>query len=161
MLNAHLDKKVVLWGQSCVGKTTFARTMPNKYLCFDYLYPWHIVESFPDTSIPDVLDHIKQLCEHEESYVLDGWNLADTEGKYLPDGSTVYVIYDSIDNILQRYRVDVIAKDEHREMWRKWYLVDFSRFPRVRYFHHTKETDYEYFNNFRELERVRLSELDD
>ena len=41
-----LNKRIVCYGMSCVGKTTFAKQMHSKYHCFDALFQWHLIEAF-------------------------------------------------------------------------------------------------------------------
>tara|TARA_Y100000034_G_scaffold42710_2_gene52287 strand:- start:9676 stop:10161 length:486 start_codon:yes stop_codon:yes gene_type:complete len=154
--------KIVVFGMSCVGKTTYAKSLNIPYLCFDYLFPWPLVESFPELSIEKALAHVVEQCEKEENYVLDGWHLSDIEGNTLPKGCEIHVLYDHHQNIIDRYRNSVVASDEHREMYRKWY-GDINDSVRTKFFRiHCGEAPeprtFEHFNSFRELEWVRLAE---
>lgn len=127
-----LDDKIVVFGQSCSGKTTFARQLEHHYYCFDALFEWHTIETL-GLSIAANLKHLSKTCT-ESRYVLDGWNLADKEGKYLPEGTVVYVVYAPYEQIIEQYRIHVNDPDEFRPMFRKWYYE--IEYPRLqsRYF---------------------------
>lgn len=131
------DDRVVIFGQSCVGKTTFAKTMSqHTYYCFDYLFQWHLIETL-GLSISSNLRHIKQIV-NDEKFVIDGWHLADKEGQFLPDHSCVYVVWAPYEKIISQYRIPVADKAEHHQMYRKWYYeIDYDKFPSVRYFWNT------------------------
>lgn len=134
---------------SCVGKTTFANTMKNhNYLCFDYLFDWSSTETL-GLPIDSSLKGIACIAENYDCYVLDGWHLADFEGKLLPKGCTIYVVYSKYERIISQYRTPVRHPEEHRCMFDKWYnRVPYSDFPRVRYILNVGsfvETDYTEF----------------
>jgi hypothetical protein len=129
-----LDDKIVIFGQSCSGKTTFAKQLTDHYYyCFDALFPWHLIETF-GLSITTSLHYIKAFCEATPKYVLDGWHLADKEGKLLPEGCAVYVVYCSYEQVLKQYRVEVTDPNEYWGMYQKWYGIDYEKLPGVRYF---------------------------
>lgn len=119
---------------SCAGKTTFAHTMKNHhYLCFDSLFDWSSTETL-GLPINSSLKGIASIAEKFDCYVLDGWHLADFEGKFLPKNCTVYVVYSQYEQIISQYRVSVRHPEEHRCMFTKWYnKVPYTNFPRVRY----------------------------
>jgi len=110
------------------GKTTFAKTLPLKYLCFDAFFDWHKLETFPELSIEQVLKHISFLCEKEENYCLDGWYLGGE--LFLPKDCTLCILYDTHENIIERYSVPIIAEDKHYAMYKKWYNIDFDTIDR-------------------------------
>jgi hypothetical protein len=130
----ELDDRIVIFGMSCAGKTTFAKQLVNHhYYCFDAMFPWHIIETF-GMSIESSLRHINESCVAHK-FVLDGWHLSDSQGLLLPDDSCVYVIYAPYQQIISQYRVAVYDPEEHRPMFKKWYQdIDYSKFPKVRYF---------------------------
>lgn len=119
---------------SCSGKTTFAKQISgHEYYCFDAFFDWHLIETC-GLSITANLEYLQKRCT-SDLFVLDGWHLADAEGKYHPPGCTVYVVYTDYDRIIDQYRRPVPNRDEHRPMFKKWYCdIDYSRFPRTRYF---------------------------
>lgn len=118
---------------SCVGKTTFAQQLTNHtYYCFDALYPWHRIETL-GLSIRAALEHVSKICTADR-FVLDGWNLADPTGVYFPAGITVYVLYAPYKHIISQYRVPIFDTEEHRNMYFKWYTVNFDLFPQIRFF---------------------------
>lgn len=133
LLTPHSDK-IVIFGQSCSGKTTFARTLLNhKYYCFDALFPWHSIETL-GLSSSQSLKNVVSECTADR-YVLDGWHLSDKQGVLLPADAIVYVLYCDYDKIIAQYRVPVFDKESHRSMFDRWYKqIDYSRFPKVRYF---------------------------
>jgi hypothetical protein len=155
--------KIVVFGMSQVGKTTYAKSLDIPYYCFDYLFPWALVESFPDLSIDEALKHT--LIDLPEHYVLDGWHLADIQGDLLPEDCEIHVLYDHHQNIIDRYSVPVVALDNHREMYKKWYgnINDSIRtkFYKVHYGEIPEPQGFEHFDNFRELEWIRLAESSD
>src|SRR5574343_192042 len=115
-----LDNKIVVFGMSCSGKTAFAKQLNGyKYYCFDELFHWHDIETL-GLSFEANLNYIKELCV-EEKFVLDGWYLGDKIGRYLPRDSVVYVVYASYDEIIGQYRVGVLDRNEHRQMYYRWY----------------------------------------
>lgn len=129
-----MDDKIVVYGQSCVGKTTFATAIgTHAYYCFDYLFRWHDIETL-GLSIEANLRHIRTTCT-DPKYVLDGWHLADKEGQLLPPGAAVYVVYAPYKQIISQYRVPVLSEDEHRPMYGRWYCeIDYASLPGIRYF---------------------------
>lgn len=152
-----LDDRIVLFGQSCVGKTTFASQLTgHHYYCFDALFQWHLVETF-GLSIEANLTHVYQTCDAAR-FVLDGWHLADKQGWFLPPQSKVYVIYAPYERILSQYRVPVTDPEEFRPMFEKWYAgVDYEKLPGTRYFRNDgefRETSRQDFTAFL-LERSR------
>jgi hypothetical protein len=132
--NKPLDDRIVVFGQSCVGKTTFATTLKDhKYYCFDALFQWHLIETL-GLSIEANFKHIKEICIGDR-FVLDGWHLADRNGNYLPEGAAVYVIYAPYQKIIGQYRVPVSNEQEHWPMFIKWYYeVPYEYLPGTRYF---------------------------
>lgn len=113
------DDKVVLFGQSCSGKTTFSKLLKeHNYYCFDELFQWHMVETL-GLSTEANLCHVSNFCTASR-YVLDGWHLADKEGRWLPDAS-VYVVYATYNQIIEQYRIPVSRQEEHWSMFKKWY----------------------------------------
>lgn len=129
-----LDDKIVIFGQSCVGKTTFAsKLLYHHYYCFDAMFHWHDIENF-GLSIQSNLKTIKEFCK-EDKFVLDGWSLCDKEGVFLPKDAAVYVVYSSYEKIISQYRIEVIDPEEFKMMYEKWYnYVDYTIFGKVRYF---------------------------
>jgi len=126
-------EKIIIWGMSCSGKTTFAKllsqTEGHQYYCFDALYPWHTIETL-GLSIDAALTFVSASCTASK-FVLDGWNLADIHGVHMPRGSSIYVVYNSYDYIIGQYRKKVRHFDEHRQMFARWYDI---QIPNVRYF---------------------------
>jgi hypothetical protein len=155
--------KIAVFGMSQVGKTTYAKGLDLPYYCFDYLFPWPLVESFPDLSIWAALKNI--VNNLPENYVLDGWHLADIHGNLLPEDCEIHVLYDHHQDIIDRYTVPVVALDNHREMYKKWYgdINDSVRtkFYQVRYGEVPEPQRFEHFDNFRKLEWIRLAESAD
>jgi len=132
---------------SCSGKTTFAKKLVDyTYHCFDLYFKWALIEAL-GVSIQANFQHIQKIC-NSDKFVLDGWHLADQEGKYLPDNSVVYVIYAKYDQIISQYRVDVLDHEQHRIMYRQWYDIDYKKL-KARYFFNNgeefTETDYATF----------------
>ncbi len=123
----HSDK-IVMWGMSCVGKTTFAKRLSHDYLCFDAMFPWHDIETL-GLSIDVSLDAIRQECERHERFVLDGWHLADPLVEHCPR-ATIYVVYAPYEQIISQYRVPVDSADQHYCMFKQWYDIGFP----ARYF---------------------------
>lgn len=131
------DDRIVIWGMSCVGKTTMAKEIgrDGRHIhCFDALYPWSDIECL-GLSAECALDYIGKHCR-ESRFVLDGWNLSDREGRFLPPACTLYILYAELETILRQYRVQVHETNNHREMFRKWYLDDHPPCP-ARYFFNT------------------------
>lgn len=119
-LLSPIDEKIVLFGQSCVGKTTFSTLLKDhKYYCFDALFPWHLIETF-NLSISSTLRNIK--C-YNDSYVLDGWHTSDLEGDLIPTKSKIYVIYSEYETILKQFPREVNYK-ELFHMFEKWYSFE-------------------------------------
>jgi GTPase SAR1 family protein len=135
------DSRIVIFGMSCVGKTTFAQSIStHKYLCFDQMFQWHLIESF-GLSIEANLQYIKTICESSVGpFVLDGWHLGDKIGRCLPDAASVYVLWAPYEKIISQYRIPVIDPEEFRSMYKKWYCeIDFDILPKVRYFQNDGE----------------------
>lgn len=132
-LLAPLDDRVVLFGQSCAGKTTFASLLSDRtYYCFDAMFHWHLIETL-GLSIEANLQYVKDHCTADR-YVLDGWHLADKRGRFLPPGAMIYVVFAPYETIIAQYRIPVTRPDEHRAMHRRWYQeVQYSDFG-ARYF---------------------------
>ena len=126
-----LDNKIVVWGMSCVGKTTFAGELDHHYYCFDALFHWRLIESL---GLP-VEENLRQLSKNctEERYVLDGWTLADIKGECLPEGARVYVVYASYEQIISQYRIPVHDPEEYRQMYWRWYDINYETLG-ARYF---------------------------
>ena len=127
-----LDDRIVLFGQSCVGKTTFAEALSShRHYCFDSMFHWWTIESL---GLPvDVnLQEVSKNCTAEK-FVLDGWTLADESGDYLPLGAKVYVIYAPYEQIISQYRIPVGDPEEFRLMFNKWYGVNYKTLG-ARYF---------------------------
>jgi len=149
-------KKVVVFGMSCVGKTTYAKSLGLPYFCFDYLFPWDLIETFPEITIDKALKNVIFQCEKENSYVLDGWHLADLEGNFIPEDCEIHILYDSHKNIIDRYRTPVISSDQHFSMYKKWYW-NIDEKNRHKYYklcfgrELPEPTTYEHFNNFCKL----------
>ena len=120
-----IDDKIVLYGQSCVGKTTFAKQLiEHTYYCFDSLFKWHQIETL-GLSIEANFKHIQETCVSEK-FVVDGWHLSDKDAKYLPENAIVYVVYAEYDQIIDQYRVEVTDHEQHRDMYEKWYGIDYQ-----------------------------------
>lgn len=131
LLSPHSDR-IVCWGMSCVGKTTFAKLMTDHtYFCFDAMFNWHLIETL-GLSIEANLRHVSEVCDTAANFVLDGWHLADKTGSLFPPGTTAYVVCDDYESIIKRYRVPVLDKLQHMPMYRKWYDLQLS--CPVRYF---------------------------
>ena len=142
-----LDDKIVVFGMSCVGKTTFAKLLTEyHYYCFDAMFYWHQIEVLGGSIKQNLIDIQKQCCA--DKFVLDGWSLGDTNGEFLPQGSVVYVIYTTYENIINQYRIEVSDPEEHRTMFKKWYGINYKK-P-CRFFRNDKafnETSVEEFNS--------------
>jgi hypothetical protein len=110
-----LDSRILLWGMSCVGKTTFASLLTDyTYYNFDSLFHWHLIEGL-NLSIDNNISYIKNYCISEK-YIIDGWSLYGD----IPD-IPIYVIYANYDRIIDQYRIEVSNRDEFRPMFHKWY----------------------------------------
>lgn len=142
-----MNDKIVVFGQSCSGKTTFAKTLTNhKYYCFDALFQWHQIEGL-GLSIEDNLKHIQTVCTADQ-YVLDGWSLGDSQGKWLPFNSVVYVVYCSYEQILAQYRIPVTHIDEFKGMYKRWYQdIDYQSL-KAKYIRNQKDFVETSFNEF-------------
>lgn len=156
-LQAH-SPKIVIFGMSCVGKTTLAQSLSeHEYICFDALFQWHLVEAL-GLSLEANLRHVASVCTAPK-FVLDGWHLSDAEGGLLPE-SVVYLVYAPYAQIIDQYRVPVSSHDVHRPMFQKWYFeVDYRRFP-TRYFLNCGEfveTTQEEFTDFLERNQPTAS----
>lgn len=131
------NDKIVVFGQSCAGKTTFSKRLENhSYVCFDELFQWHLIETL-GLSIKCNLQYVKDFCDglKKQKYILDGWHLSDKSGMYLPKDVAVYVVWASYEKIISQYRIPVVDIEEFRPMYRKWYCeVNYFDLPNVRYF---------------------------
>jgi len=115
------DDRIVLFGMSCVGKTTMAGLMTDHtYFCFDAMFNWHLIETL-GLSIEANLRYVSEICDAAPNFVLDGWHLSDKTGSLLPKNTVIYVLYDDYDSIIRRYRVSVQDKMQHLPMFLKWY----------------------------------------
>lgn len=134
ILEKNHARRIVIFGQSCAGKTTFAKQLTDHhYYCFDALFNWHMIEGL-GLSICSELDYLREQCTAGK-FVLDGWHLADKSGVFFPPDSCVYVLYAPYDQIISQYRVPVPYHDVHRPMFKKWYFdVDYTKYKQVRYF---------------------------
>lgn len=132
--NKPLDDRIVVFGQSCVGKTTFAlQLLEHRYYCFDALFQWHLIETL-GLSTEANFRHIQSVCDAPR-FVLDGWHLADREGRFLPVGAAAYVVYAPYETIISQYRVPVASPTEHLPMFGKWYYeINYDELPGTRYF---------------------------
>lgn len=135
-----IDQRIICWGMSCVGKTTFAKQLFQEYIAFDSLYPWHLIETL-GLSTSAALLYVKETCESKATFVLDGWNLADKTGVFFPHNICVYVIYAHYDKIINQYRIPVEYFDQHKPMYKQWYKINFLE-PR-RYFYSGENEFYE------------------
>lgn len=141
--------RIVVFGMSCAGKTTFAQTLfDHHYYCFDLLFHWHLIETC-GLSTDANLEEIRDGCT-EPKYVLDGWHLADAEGRLLPQ-AVVYVVFADYDRIIDQYRVPVRDRMEHWQMFCRWYQIHYEHFPHVCYVENTGKFEQrtpEYFRQF-------------
>jgi adenylate kinase family enzyme len=139
VIKKPLDDKIVVFGMSCVGKTTFAKQLADHhYCCFDAMFHWHLLETF-GLSISDNLNEIKTGCEWNR-FVIDGWHLSDSQGLFLPAEAKVYVVFAPYERIVSQYRAKVYDPEEYRGMYRRWYFdVPYEKLPGVRYFHNAGE----------------------
>lgn len=119
----HSDR-IVIFGQSCVGKTTFAKQINRPYICFDALFPWHMMETL-GLPFDAAMQRVKDECEFNSKFVLDGWHLGDKEGRYIPQDTTVYVLISSYEKIIEQYRIPVDYPEQHRSMFRQWYSIKY------------------------------------
>lgn len=140
-----LHDKLVLMGMSCVGKSTFAAQLKDhKHHSFDARYRYNL-DGLPGISKRKQWERIARGCT-EPRWVLDNWSTEDLFGETLfsvhPDACVV-VLFDSLPNILKRYRVPVTAQDGHLGMWSKMYReTPFVMYSRVRFFRVHTERDY-------------------
>lgn len=118
------SERIVIYGMSCVGKTTFAQSIPNSYLCFDALFPWHTMETL-GLSFDVAMKKVKSECELNVSFVLDGWHLGDEQGVYFPSNTTAYVLIAPYCRIISQYRVQVDDPNQHLGMFKKWYSIKY------------------------------------
>lgn len=127
------DDKIVVFGMSCCGKTTFAKHLSDHhYYCFDAMFYWHQIEVLGGSIKQNLLD-IQRQCDATK-FVLDGWSLADSEGLLFPQDSCLYVVYATYERIIDQYRIEVIDREEHRGMFKKWYSIGYEKIPKVRFF---------------------------
>lgn len=137
--NCH-DDKIVIFGMSCVGKTTMARDISggsggHSHVCFDAHFSWHTIETMGLSTHAGLKHVVGEL--NSERFVLDGWHLSDQTGEYLPHDVVVYVLFASYDRIISQYRIPVDDHEQHWPMFKKWYGIDYMIFPRVRYWENT------------------------
>lgn len=132
-----IDDKIVVMGQSCVGKTTFAKELNNHhYYCFDALFHWHSIEAL-GLSIKANLLYISDSCDSDK-FVIDGWHLGGLD--IFPLDVTVYVVFASYRQIIDQYRIPVNNYAEHFSMFKKWYQIDYESLPvPVKYFKNNGE----------------------
>jgi len=116
------SERIVIWGMSCVGKTTFAQQIDRPYLCFDALFPWHEIETF-GLSVSAAMTYVGMVMASHEQFVLDGWHLSDQEGGEFPSNTTSYVLYAPYERIVGQYRAPVDDPEQHRVMFEKWYSI--------------------------------------
>lgn len=128
-----LDSQIVLFGMSCSGKTTFAKSVQGyHYYCFDAMFPWRSIETLDLPPLKALQSVTEQLVENR--FVLDGWTLIDKQRRFLSDNVRVYVIYASYERIIDQYRVLVYDREEYRDMYRKWYYDMDYQALNARYF---------------------------
>lgn len=135
------DDRIVVFGQSCSGKTTLAKqiveTHKHAYYCFDAYFHWHAIETL-GLSISANLRYLNEICVAKK-FVLDGWHLADKHGEFLPVDTRIYVVYAPYQQILRQYRVPVRHQEEFLGMFRRWYYEINYPSLRTRYFLNTEE----------------------
>lgn len=107
---------------SCVGKTTFAKLIDRPYICFDYWFEWHTIETL-SLPISNALDFILSEALKQDRFVIDGWHLAGANYIF-PKDVCVIVLYASHKRIIDQYRVPITAYDFHRKMYDQWYQND-------------------------------------
>lgn len=118
------SKRIVIFGMSCVGKTTFAQDIPRRYLCFDALFPWHSMETL-GLPFGAAMERVKSECECLSEFVLDGWHLGDEGCWYFPSGTTAYVLISPYYKIIEQYRVSVDDPNQHLGMFKNWYSIKY------------------------------------
>ena len=151
------DHGLVIWGMSCVGKTTFAQTLSRRYCCFDALFPWNDIETLGLSTEAGLEQVTKFALESDDSFVIDGWHLSDPQGEKMPEDAAVCCVYATYDQIIKQYRVPVDRHDQHRPMFRKWYHeIDYPAFQTINFIQNTGhsfiETSLEDFLIFLDLE---------
>jgi hypothetical protein len=149
-LLSPLDEKIIVWGQSCVGKTHFSQQLDRPYLCFDALFRWHEIETLGFSPTKN-LEYISSLMTGP--CVLDGWHLSDPHGGLMPRDAVVYILYAPYRQIIEQYRVPVREYYEHHMMFHRWYKIEPTAFQnKLRYVRNTVgsfiETTYEQFSAF-------------
>jgi hypothetical protein len=135
-----LDDRIVVFGMSCVGKTTFARALlGHHYHCFDSLFHWYELETL-GLSYEENIKQVRDVCDMgPKKFVLDGWSLSDPKGLFLPEAS-VYVVYASYEQIIDQYRVPVSSVGEFSRMFYRWYgEVEYHSLPGIRYFKNERQ----------------------
>lgn len=100
--------------------------LDRTYYCFDALFPWHQIETL-GLSTSAALNNVLNACT-DSHFVLDGWHSSGFDK--LPDQYSRYIIYAPYSHIIRQYRVEVRTLDEHRPMYKKWYVDH----PNCRYF---------------------------
>jgi hypothetical protein len=148
------DEKIIIWGMSCVGKTTFAKRISksegHQHICFDAHFPWHAIEALgmaPSSSLKHIVEIFRDCPTR---FVVDGWHLSGPS--CIPDDVAVYVLVAQYHRVINQYRVPVDHQDQHLNMYKKWYLdPDFGVFPNVRYWENNGE--------FLEIDHGRFTSL--
>lgn len=143
--------KIALMGMSCVGKTTYAKTLPNTYISFDDKFAYNL-SLHTDYNIAYNLNKITSICG--SNFVLDNWAFYDIDGKIFykafPDG-VMYLLYAPYNDILKRYRVKIHGPDAFRMMYTNMYLKkDFTKYQNIKYIKVDSTytmTSYEQFKN--------------
>ena len=114
--------RIIIWGMSCVGKTTFAQRIAkdvgSEYVCFDAHFPWHTIETLDGSPVAG-LGHLSELCSTEKC-IVDGWHLSGADWSHFPEDYMVYVLVAPYDQIIDQYRVPVDHRDQHLNMFKKW-----------------------------------------
>lgn len=110
------------------------------------MFDWGSVETLglPPSAI---LSEIGRVCD-QDKFVIDGWHLSDSEGEHMPVGSVVYVVYAPYEKIISQYRIPVNNPEEYRNMFAKWYSIDYARFPGVRFFENTGDFEERTYEDF-------------
>ena len=139
VLKPHAPK-IVTRGMSCSGKTTFANMvkLSEGYTVyhFDPQFTYEL-RTLAEVSRSANWKRIIRACG-QPPWIMDNWTTEDTHGDVLfsecPD-ACVYVIFDTHQNILDRYRVPVVGPDAFYSMYEKMYRkMEFEQYPSVRYF---------------------------
>lgn len=117
-----LDDKIVLYGMSCSGKTTFATNVKgHRYICFDEFFPWHDIETL-GISAKQYLIKIRDMLS--DKCILDGWHLSDKNFNLLSKEIKVYAVYSEYDFIVNNYRGKINGPLAYENMYDLWYTRD-------------------------------------